>query len=433
MSELIELSSRMIDSGVLSEKPNRISFELSEVAEGLSVVEAFSHIWSIDTGDGLVLVDASGSLSGTRCIDAIRDWRRDRVHTIVYTHGHADHVGGSPAILADAAARGHEAPAVAAHTAVHDRFARYRETAGWNLAINSRQFGGTKPDPDFMGVGTGRYLPDDVAVPTITHDSGMDLTIGDVTLELHHAKGETDDHTWLWDAARKAVYVGDLFMWNFPNAGNPQKVQRFAGDWATALRAMIAKGPELLLPAHGLPVAGADRVAMVLDTTSSALEYLVEATVSLMNEGATLDTILHSVVLPDRYRDLPYLAPTYDEPEFVVRNIYRLCGGWWDGDPSTLHPAPRSALAAEVAALSGGAPTLAARAAALVETGELELAGHLIEMAAAAAPDDRAVHEIRIAVYGARRAAATSLMAKGIYSSALNASREFLEDDADSR
>ena len=427
MAELIELSSRIIDRGVADEPTNRITFELSEVADGLSVVEAFSHIWSVDTGDGLVLVDASGSLSGTRCIDAIREWRGDRVHTIVYTHGHADHVGGSPAIFADAAGRGHDAPAVVAHEAVHDRFERYRMTAGWNLAINSRQFGGTKLDPNFMGVGEGRFLPDDVAVPTVTHENGMEMTVGDTRFELHHANGETDDHTWIWDPDRRAVYVGDLFMWNFPNAGNPQKVQRFAGDWATALRDMIAKGPELLLPAHGLPVAGADRVAMVLDMAAGALEYLVQETVALMNQGASLDTIIHTVKLPEQYRDVPYLAPTYDEPEFVVRNIYRLYGGWWDGDPATLHPAPKAALGAEVSALAGGAPALARRALELVEAGDLAVATHLVQMAADAEPDNRDVHEIRKEVYAARRRVATSLMAKGIYKSAINASIEALD------
>ena len=50
--------------------------------------------------------------------------------------------------------------------------------------------------------------------------------------------------------------TGDFVIWNFPNAGNPQKVQRYPIEWAAALRAMIAKEPELLLPAHGLPIAG---------------------------------------------------------------------------------------------------------------------------------------------------------------------------------
>ena len=51
--------------------------------------------------------------------------------------------------------------------------------------------------------------------------------------------------------------AGDFVIWNFPNAGNPQKVQRYPSEWAAALREMIAAGPELLVPAHGLPIAGA--------------------------------------------------------------------------------------------------------------------------------------------------------------------------------
>ena len=427
MADLIELSTRIIDSGVLSEPANRITFELSEVADDVSIVEAFSHIWSVDTGDGLVLVDASGALAGTNAIDAIRTWRTDRVDTLVYTHGHADHVGGSPAIVADAEARGFAPPTVVAHEKVHDRLERYRYTAGWNVAINARQFGAASVRDMQLADGEDKFIPDDVAEPTVTHRDGMDLMVGGLDFELHHAQGETDDHTWLWLDSHRAVFAGDLFIWNFPNAGNPQKVQRFAGDWATALRAMIAKEPELLLPAHGLPVAGAERVAAVLDNAAGALESLVEQTVALMNEGATLDTILHTVRLPDRYLDLPYLQPFYDEPGFVVRNIYRLYGGWWDGDPSTLHPAPRAALGAEVSNLAGSALALAQRAQVLAAEGELALACHLVQMAADAAPDDLAVHELRVEIFRARRAEATSLMAKGIYGSAVATSKAVLE------
>ena len=68
------------------------------------------------------------------------------------------------------------------------------------------------------------------------------------------------------------VMTGDFVIWNFPNAGNPQKVQRYPIEWAAALRSMIAKEPELLLPAHGLPIAGRERIAGVLDDIATALE-----------------------------------------------------------------------------------------------------------------------------------------------------------------
>ncbi len=434
MADLLSISERIIDSGVLSEMPNRVTQELSEVADGLAVVESFSHIWGLDTGDGLVLFDASGVLTGMEAMESMRGWRTDRVDTLVYTHGHVDHVGGSGAVLADADRRGYRRPAVVAHEAVQARLERYRLTNGWNLGINARQFGGTRNDTMRLSPGKSggklgeRFLPDDVAEPDVTYSNTVGMRVGDTEFELHHARGETDDHTWTWVPDRKAVFVGDLFIWNFPNAGNPQKVQRHPGEWARALREVAARQPELLLPAHGLPIGGADRIATVLDNTATALEHLVESTVALMNQGADLDTIIHTVSVPADLADLPYLVPFYDEPEFVVRNIWRLYGGWWDGDPSSLKPVPKARLAGEIADLAGGPLALARRAAEVADSGDLALACHLVEMAADAAPDDPAVHEIRADIYTRRRSEASSLMARGIYRGAVKESRAVIGD-----
>ena len=148
---------------------------------------------------------------------------------------------------------------------------------------------------------------------------------------------------------------GDLFIWASPNAGNPQKVQRYPLEWAAALRRMIMLRPEYLLPGHGLPVIGADRVVTALTDTAELLESLVGQTLAVMNGGGRLDEAIHSVVVPRHLADRPYLQPVYDEPEFIVRTIWRLYGGWWDGNPATLKPASERAVAAEIAALAGGA------------------------------------------------------------------------------
>ena len=59
MADLIELSTRINETGDLTTRTNRTTGELSELADGLAVVESFSHVWAVDTGDGLVLVDTS--------------------------------------------------------------------------------------------------------------------------------------------------------------------------------------------------------------------------------------------------------------------------------------------------------------------------------------------------------------------------------------
>jgi hypothetical protein len=80
-----------------------------------------------------------------------------------------------------------------------------------------------------------------------------------------------------------------------------------------------------------------------------------------------------------------------------------------------------------VAALAGGAPALARRALEVADGGDLRLAGHLAEMAAQAAPDDRGVHEARAEVFDRRRKAERSTMAKGVFAWAAEESRRQAE------
>ena len=187
---------------------------------------------------------------------------------------------------------------------------------------------------------------------------------------------------------------------------------------------MAATGAELLLPAHGLPIGGRERVAMVLTETADALEQLVRDTLAMMNEGARLDQIVATVKVDPAVLERPWLRPNYDEPEFVVRNIWRLYGGWYDGNPARLKPPTDAAIAAEMASLAGGANKLAERAAELADAGDLRLAGHLAELAAQAAPDDAGVHKVRAEVFGQRAAEERSTMSKGVFSWAQRESQE---------
>jgi alkyl sulfatase BDS1-like metallo-beta-lactamase superfamily hydrolase len=119
----------------------------------------------------------------------------------------------------------------------------------------------------------------------------------------------------------------------------------------------------------------------------------------------------------------------YDEPEFVIRNIWRYYGGWWDGNPSRLKPAGPGALASELAALIGGVEPLVARAELLSSAGDHRLACELIELAAQADSQNRRVHEVRAAIYGDRRSFESSLMAKGIFGAAAADSASRLQTD----
>jgi alkyl sulfatase BDS1-like metallo-beta-lactamase superfamily hydrolase len=168
----------------------------------------------------------------------------------------------------------------------------------------------------------------------------------------------------------------------------------------------------------------------LLSESAEFLDSIHDQTVALMNEGKTLDQVVDAVKIPHHLLARPYLQPTYDDPEFLIRNVWRLYGGWWDGDPAHLKPAPASALAREIALLAGGAERLAERARNLADRGDLRVAGHLAEFAAQAEPDNVEVHKVRIAVNQKRAATESTVMARGVFEAAVRDSQAVADPQA---
>jgi alkyl sulfatase BDS1-like metallo-beta-lactamase superfamily hydrolase len=362
-----------------------------------------------ETPNGLIIIDPAATWETRFKYEAVRSVTKQYLHTAVFTHGHADHVAGVPDYVREAKSKGWQLPRVIAHEAMPARFARYLESRHWNAFINLRQFRGGAGKPSF---------PEAFYPPDITYSDRTEIELGGVEAHLRHSKGETDDHTWVFFPDNGVLCTGDMFIWAVPNAGNPQKVQRYAKAWAAGLREMAALDPKVLAPGHGLPIIGRSRVRQALYDTADFLESLHRKTLEAMNRGASLDEIVHTVGTPEVLEKKPYLQPVYDETEFIVRNIYRLYGGWYDGVPSHLKPAPEREQAEEIARLAGGPQKLAERAGELSTLGSHRLACHLADWAHLASPDSRSIRDIRGRAYAARIDGETSTMATGIYRTA---------------
>ena len=164
---LLERSARFIDGSVY-EGPrtiNPIDGSFHEIADGLAMVCGFSHIWTLDTGDGLVVCDTSLPGYASLAVEHLRRWRPTPVGKIIYTHGHVDHVSGARTFLEDAEGQGHPAPEVVGHIAVGQRFDRYDMTLGYNEIINRRQFA----LDDMPGSFTGNWVR-----PEVTYNDNLD-------------------------------------------------------------------------------------------------------------------------------------------------------------------------------------------------------------------------------------------------------------------
>ena len=74
MADLLSLSTKIIDSGVVDQPVNRIINEISELAPDLAIVESFSHAVTWNSPEGLVIFDTGTSNNGRRVPDRIATW-----------------------------------------------------------------------------------------------------------------------------------------------------------------------------------------------------------------------------------------------------------------------------------------------------------------------------------------------------------------------
>lgn len=386
------------------------------VAEGIAFFPGLGNSTAFIGEHGLLIVDTAQERFTPTVLSGLRaDYSQAPIEAIVYTHGHVDHVTGAETIIAEAEGRGDRRPRIIAHSDLPARFDRYRLLARQNDHINRIQFNLPADAKPFSSAA--------LTYPDITYHDGITTTVGGTVFELHHCRGETDDETWVWCPSRRALCTGDTFLWCSPNAGNPYKVQRYALDWARGLEQMAALRPLHLLPGHGPVLSGEERIQEALLSTAQFLRSIHDQVVAGMNEGKWLEDIIREIDWPPT--DKPWLQPVYDHPEFIARNVYRLYGGWYDGDPANILPAHSEEISAALVAATGSAPILA-RARKLREDGDLQLACHLTDFVRKGEPENREAWELWRDLFTTRAAGETSLMARGAFHSAVREAEERL-------
>jgi len=330
---------------------------------------------TLSTDAGLVQVDSGMNVDrANEMIAALREVTDDPVHAIVYSHGHIAYNEGLPAWLDHAAERGDAVPRVVGHENVLKRYARYRETQGYQERCNEIQ-NGFEPG-SLAGFFSDRFDP------TETHRDGMELVGGSRRVELIYAPAETDDATGVWLPDDGILYGGGATIGGFPNIGSPLRTPRDPKRWADTLDTYLGLGAELLIREYGPEIRGATDVELVLSTTRDVLRYLRQETLNRLNRGMLIAEIIHDIEVPPALVDYPWLAQTYGCCEYVIRDTYRLETGWWDLDITHLHPAPPTDVAAAIAAAITDKHAVLDHATQLHESGRDQLALHVVDLLA---------------------------------------------------
>jgi alkyl sulfatase BDS1-like metallo-beta-lactamase superfamily hydrolase len=328
-------------------------------------------------GNEVVVIDTLLTpRAGQKMLDRIHE-QGCRVNTIIYTHGHGDHVGGARAFMGDD-------PEIIAQQYLLERLEKYRMLEEHRSRLTNVQF----------HLDMKRRKADYVA-PTRTFADTMTFSLKDKTFELHHARGETDDHCWVWLPQVRTAFVGDLLIGSFPNIGNPFKPTRFALSWARALEAIREKQPEMIIAGGGKAVYQGDLVERVLEDTIAGIHSIHDQVVDLINEGVPVDEMIHRVKLPEHLESSPYLRFIYSRPEFAVYNIHRWYHGYFDFNPAHLLPRPQREVSKEIMKLIGSQEAVLDRSRQLKDEGHVQLALQLLDLVLREDPSTRPARQLR--------------------------------------
>ena len=337
-------------------------------------------VW-FETGQGSVIIDTLINIASARkVIDNIHE----DIKYVIYTHGHADHVGGAKVFV-------NENTEVIASKYLPERFDRYKLLRPYRDIIAAMQF--NLPTNAF-GKGVKEYI-----YPTKTILGDFTFTLGKYTFELHTGRGETDDAIWVYVPEIKTAIVGDFISgyW-FPNIGNPWKPTRFALEWIKELERIRALEPESLFCSGGGVLFQGKEAIHVLNDNIEVIRSLHDQVVKYINEGMHITEMIHKVKIPEHLEKSPFLKRFYSRPEFFVFNVYRWYHGYYDHNPAHLIPRPEKEVIRELYDLIGSEQKIFSRIKELFKQEKYQLAIEVLDIIIQSNPKDLEALKMRLKI-----------------------------------
>ena len=221
----------------------------------------------------------------SRCTTTMRRWSGEPArHRGLHARPHRPRASASTSTRRKRATNGWAPPRVVAHELVAERFDRYTLTAGYNAVINQRQF-----------KAPGLRWPLDYRYPDETYRARPRARRRRRALRAPpRARRDRRRHVGVGRRSARCSSPATSSSGRRRTAATRRRCSATRATGRSAFRAMAALDAEVLLPGHGLPIVGADRVRQALTEGAELLESLLDQTLALMNEGARLDDIVHS-------------------------------------------------------------------------------------------------------------------------------------------
>lgn len=357
---------------------------LFEVTDGIYQIRSFdiANMTLIRGETGWIVIDPLTSSETARAGLALANQHLGErpVTAVIHTHSHVDHFAGVLGVITEEQAASSEIPILAPMDYVQEALSE-NVLAGNVMGRRATYMYGNllKPSPTgFVTTGlgaalsmgsTGFVLPND-----IIKETGETRTLDGIDIEFQMTMGtEAPAEMVFYFPQFKALCMSEITSHHLHNVYTPRGAQvRDALAWADQINESIdlfGDRLEVQFASHHWPIWGREAAVRFLGKQRDLYKFIHDQTLRLANLGYNKEEIAEQIRLPDSLGLEFYNRDYYGALYANARAVYVKYLGFFDGNPSTLHPLPPVEAANHYVRYMGGTEAIVVKAREDFEAG----------------------------------------------------------------
>jgi alkyl sulfatase BDS1-like metallo-beta-lactamase superfamily hydrolase len=354
-----------------------------------------SNITFIETENGVVTIDALMSAETAKAAMELYYEHRPNKPLIaaIITHSHGDHYGGIKALVSDEDLAAGKVKLIAPEGFTEEALSENVMAGNAMLRRGMYMYGSLlAPGPRGqasagLGLATSHGSMTFAEPTDLITEPLQEMTIDGERFVFMLAPGtEAPAEMLIHLPERRALGAAEDATHTLHNLYTLRGAKvRDAKAWSFYLDKAIelfADETDVVFAQHHWPTYGQEEVRDFLEAQRDIYKYLHDQTLRYMNQGYTMLEIAEMVEPPDalgkRWENRGY----YGSVNHDIKAIYAFYIGWFDGNPSNLHPYPPAEAGQRYVEAMGGAEAVIAKGREAFEAGDYrwvsELVNHLV-------------------------------------------------------